>query len=219
MSAIDIEKARFNMIEQQIRPWDVLDQRVLNVIATTPREHFVPPRYRNLAFADVAIPLGHNQVMMRPNVEGRMLQALGLQASDSILEMGTGSGYITACLAKLGGEVVSMDIFPEFIANARQQLEILAISNTRLYTADCCSSLGDQRFDAIAITGSLPLLPDDWRRNLNVGGRLFVIVGELPVMEAVLITRSGEREWLQESLFDSELPPLIGANKPVVFEF
>ena len=219
MSEIDFEKARFNMIEQQIRPWEVLDQRVLDVIASTPREDFVPPPYRNLAFADVCIPLGEGQVMMRPNVEGRLLQALALQPSDSILEVGTGSGYLTACLAKLGASVVSVDIFPAFIQAARQKLKTHGIHNAVLYSGDAACGWGNQRYDAIAITGSLPVLPDNWRQQLHSGGRLFVIVGEPPIMEALLITRFGEREWAEESLFDTELPPLLNASKPVVFEF
>jgi protein-L-isoaspartate(D-aspartate) O-methyltransferase len=207
------------MIEQQIRPWEVLDERVLEVLASTPREDFVPPRYRNLAFADVCIPLGHGQVMMRPNVEGRLLQALAIQPSDCILEVGTGSGYLSACLAKLGARVISVDIFPEFIREAQQKLKRQQINNVLLHSGDAVHGWGKQRYDVIAITGSLPVLPDQWGQQLNVGGRLFVIVGEPPIMEALLITRLSEGEWTQESLFDTEIPALLNASKPAVFEF
>jgi protein-L-isoaspartate(D-aspartate) O-methyltransferase len=219
MNAVDFDQARINMIEQQIRPWEVLDERVLEVLASTPREDFVPPRYRNLAFADVCIPLGHGQVMMRPNVEGRLLQALAIQPSDCILEVGTGSGYLSACLAKLGARVISVDIFPEFIREAQQKLKRQQINNVLLHSGDAVHGWGKQRYDVIAITGSLPVLPDQWGQQLNVGGRLFVIVGEPPIMEALLITRLSEGEWTQESLFDTEIPALLNASKPAVFEF
>lgn len=219
MNDIDFEQARFNMIEQQIRTWEVLDQRVLDVIASTPREDFVPPRYRTLAFTDVAIPIGHGQVMMHPNVEGRLLQALAIQPSDSILEVGTGSGYLTACLARLGASVLSVDIIPEFTETAQRKLKAHSVNNVTLRSGDAARGWGNHNHDAIAITGSLPVLPASWRQQLSVGGRLFVIVGEHPIMEALLITRVGEREWTEESLFDTELASLLNASKPVAFEF
>ena len=219
ISQINIEQARFNMIEQQIRPWEVLDQRVLDVMTRTPREDFAPSRYRNLAFADVAIPLGHGQVMMRPNVEGRLLQALNPQSADTILEVGTGSGYLTACLAGLGGRVVSVDIFPEFTAAAEHKLNAHGIDNVTLYSGDAAQGWGDYRYDVIALTGSLPVLPERWRQQLVIGGRLFVIIGQDPIMEALLITRLGEQEWTEESLFETQLPPLLNVEKPGRFEF
>ena len=219
MAEMNIEQARFNMIEQQIRPWEVLDQRVLDVLAKTPREDFVPDRYRNLAFADAAIPLGRGQVMMKPNLEGRLLQALAPRPSDGILEIGTGSGYLTACLARLGASVVSVDICPEFIAEAEARLKFQNIHNVVLHSGDAAQGWGHLRYDAIALTGSLPTLPDQWRQQLNIGGRLFVIVGEEPVMEALLVTRVGAQEWIQESLFDTMLPPLLNISKVERFEF
>lgn len=219
ISQINIEQARFNMIEQQIRPWEVLDQRVLDVMTRTPREDFAPSRYRNLAFADVAIPLGHGQVMMRPNVEGRLLQALNPQPADTILEVGTGSGYLTACLAGLGGRVVSVDIVPEFTAAAEDQLNAHGVDNVTLYSGDAAQGWGDYRYDVIALTGSLPVLPERWRQQLVIGGRLFVIIGQDPIMEALLITRLGEQEWTEESLFETQLPPLLNVEKPSRFEF
>lgn len=219
MSEINVDQARFNMVEQQIRPWEVLDQQVLDVIGKIPREQFVPQRYRNLAFADVRIPLGHGQVMMNPNVEGRLLQALAITAADNILEIGTGSGYLSACLTQLGNRVISVDIFADFTQAASQTLHKLGIKNINLHTGDAAQGWKEQRHDVIAVTGSLPSLPKRWRRSLNVGGRLFAIVGESPIMEALLITRMSEDEWTQESLFDTELPSLLSVSKPSTFVF
>ena len=219
MSEINYEQARFNMIEQQIRPWDVLDQRVLEIIALTPREAFVPARYRNLAFADVRIPLGHGQTMMNPNVEGRLLQALALTPTDAILEVGSGSGYLSACLAKLGASVLSVDIFADFSDAAGTILKRQGIRNVNLQTGNAARDWGNRLFDAIVITGSMPFLPETWKQRLALNGRLFAILGEEPIMEAMLVTRIGEQQWLSESLFDTELPPLIDFDKPKVFEF
>lgn len=219
MSEIDFEQARFNMIEQQVRPWEVLDQRVLDVLAEVPREDFVPVRYRRLAFSDVSIPLGRDQIMMTPKVEGRLLQAIAVSPSDRVLEIGTGSGYLTACLARLAAEVHSVDIFSEFIEAARQKLKTHGIQNTRLHTGDAAHRWGDRSYDVIALTGSLRMRPETWPRQLKLGGRLFVVVGQSPIMEALLITRVNAREWTEESLFDTDLPPLLNAEKPSAFEF
>ncbi len=219
MSEINLDQARFNMIEQQIRPWEVLDQQVLDVIGQIPREQFVPQRYHKLAFADVRIPLGHGQVMMNPNVEGRLLQALSITETDNILEIGTGSGYLCACLAQLGNRVISVDMFADFTQTASQTLHQLGIKNISLHTGDAAKGWSEQRHDVIAITGSLPSLSKRWRQSLTIGGRLFAIVGENPIMEALLITRISEDEWTQESLFDTELPALLNANKPSAFVF
>lgn len=218
---INLEKARQNMIEQQIRTWDVLDQRVLDVLAMTPRENFVPQKYRNLAFADVEIPLGYNQVMMSPKVEGRLLQALSLQTKDRVLEVGTGSSYLTACLLKLSASVLSVDIVPSFTSAAQPKLKIhCPASNITLRTGNAAHGWGNQCYDVIVITGSMQHLQDHWRQQLLVGGRLFAIIGQSPVMEALLITRLGVHEWTQESLFDTDIPPLIEETHPQpVFEF
>ena len=218
MTQIDIEQARFNMIEQQVRPWDVLDQRVLDVMSATPREDFVPERYRSLAFADTNIPLGHDQVMMAPKTEGRLLQVLDVQAGDSVLEIGTGSGYLTACLSRLGNHVTSVEIFPEFREAAAAKLAAHGFRNVTLRDADAANGIGsDTRYDVIAVTGSLPLLHRQFHDNLSVGGRLFVIAGMPPVMEALLITRIDERNWSRESLFETSLPPLLHAEQPQQF--
>lgn len=209
MTDLDITKARYNMIEQQIRPWEVLDQRVLDVMEQTPREDFVPEANCNLAFADINIPLSYGEVMMEPRVEARMLQALNIQSTDSILEVGTGSGYITALLARLGKYVVSVDIHADNTKSAKQKLEEHGISNITLETED--ASAGWNRhapYDVIAITGSMPTLPEAFQFSLNHGGRLFCVIGESPVMTATLITRVGEYEWTHEALFETELPPL-----------
>lgn len=218
MTQIDIEQARFNMIEQQVRPWDVLDQRVLDVMSATPREDFVPERYRSLAFADINIPLGHDQVMMAPKTEGRLLQVLDVQAGDSVLEIGTGSGYLTACLSRLGNHVTSVEIFPEFREAAAAKLAAHGFRNVTLRDADAANGIdSDTRYDVIAVTGSLPLLHRQFHDNLSVGGRLFVIAGMPPVMEALLITRIDERNWSRESLFETSLPPLLHAAQPQQF--
>ncbi|MDH5191177.1 MAG: protein-L-isoaspartate O-methyltransferase [Gammaproteobacteria bacterium] len=209
MSHLDVSKARINMIEQQIRPWEVLDQRVLDVMEQIPREEFVPEGWRNLAFADINIPLNHDEVMMEPRIEARMLQALNIRSSDSILEVGTGSGYITALLTKLGKHVVSVDIHADNSQNTAQKLENLGIHNVTLETGDA-SAGWDQHapYDVIAITGSIPSLPEAFQFALNRGGRLFCVIGESPVMTATLITRIGEYEWTHEALFETELQPL-----------
>jgi protein-L-isoaspartate(D-aspartate) O-methyltransferase len=218
MTQIDIERARFNMIEQQVRPWDVLDQRVLDVMSTTPREEFVPEKYHSLAFADINIPLGHEQVMMAPKTEGRLLQVLAIGKTDSVLEIGTGSGYLTACLARLGNHVTSFEIFPEVREAAAARLAAHGYRNLTLRQGDAADGIGsDTRYDVIAVTGSLPLLQRQFHDNLAVGGRLFVITGTPPVMEALLITRIDERNWSRESLFETSLPPLLHAAQPARF--
>ncbi|MDG4548921.1 MAG: protein-L-isoaspartate O-methyltransferase [Candidatus Contendobacter sp.] len=219
MTAFNFELARRNMIEQQIRPWEVLDQRVLDTLARVPREDFVPQRYRKLAFSDVAIPLGHGEVMMKPNVEGRLLQALAAQPTDHALEVGTGSGYLTACLARLAASVVSVDIVPEFTDAACQKLKTHGLGNVALHAGDASRGWGERRYDVVAVTGSVAEIAEVWRQSLSLGGRLFIVVGQPPVMEALLITRVGEREWIRESLFDTELPPLRNAAPVKTFEF
>ncbi len=219
MTAFNFELARHNMIEQQIRPWEVLDQQVLDVIASVPREDFVPERYRNLAFSDIAIPLGHGEFMLKPTVEGRILQALAVRPTDHVLEVGTGSGYLTACLARLAASVVSVDIVPDFTEAARQKLKTLGVHNVTLHTGDASRGWGEHRYHAIAVTGSVATVADAWRQSLSLGGRLFIVAGQPPVMEALLITRLGEQEWIQESLFDTDLPPLRNAAPVKSFEF
>jgi protein-L-isoaspartate(D-aspartate) O-methyltransferase len=220
MLQFNLQAAREQMIEQQIRAWEVFDQRVLDLLDEMPRERFVPERYRNLAFADTAIPLGHGQVMMAPKIEGRMLQALNPGPQDSVLEVGTGSGFMAACLARLGERVLSVEILAEFTKSAKARLAELGFANVEVETRDA-SRLDwlSERFDVIAVTGSLPMLDNTFQERLNIGGRLFVIVGEPPVMEALLLTRVDENQWTRESLFETALTPLINAARPNKFKF
>lgn len=217
---MDIELAREKMIEQQVRAWEVLNPRVLDVLAATPRERFVPEAYRELAFADTEIPLGHGESMMTPKIEGRLLQALDLQPDDRVLEVGTGSGYLAACLARLSGEVLSVDIYPEFTRGAQTVLHNLGIRNVQTETRDA-SRLDwvKQGFDAIAVSGSMPVLEPSFLHALNPGGRLFVVVGRKPAMEALLITRAGEGDWTRDSLFETVVKPLVNAYDPHDFVF
>ena len=218
-AAFDFETARFNMIEQQVRPWDVLDQRVLDAMAAVPREDFVPERYRSsLAFADISIPLPHGQVMLQPRVQGRLLQALDIRPGDRILEIGTGTGYLTACLARLGGEVLSVDIHGDFLPPAQERLQALGIRNVELREADAAAGWPEEEaFDVIAVTGSLPRLHDGFHRTLRQGGRLFLVAGRPPVMEAMLFTRTAPEQWAREDLFETSIPPLENAPADATF--
>jgi len=220
MSTMNLAQARHNMIEQQIRPWDVLDQRVLELIDALPRDKFVPTDYLKLAYADVNIPLNHGQVMMAPKIEARMLQALNIKPTDSILEVGTGSGYVTALLAHSGKHVYSVDVYPDFVESAGRKLAELDISNVTLESGDAVNGWDHHApYDVIAITGSLPVLPDSFLQSLKIGGRLFVVTGQAPVMEAYLITRTAEQGWVKQALFETVLPPLVNAPQPQRFIF
>ena len=215
MSDLNLQQARHNMVLQQIRPWDVLDQRVLDLLETIPREDFVPEIYRKLAYADINIPLGHAELMMPPRVEARMLQALNIQPQETVLEIGTGSGFVTALLAKLARHIYSVDIHPEFTAAATQKLSAHGFMNVTLDTGDAASGWSKcGQVDVIAITGSLPILPDVFEKALKPGGRLFAIVGDSPAMEAILITRLSENEFRRETLFETDLPALRNAPQP-----
>jgi len=220
ISTMNMAQARHNMIEQQIRPWDVLDQRVLELIDGLPRDKFVPTAYLKLAYADINIPLNHGQVMMPPKVEARMLQALDIKPSDTILEVGTGSGYVTALLARSGKHVYSVDVYPDFVESAGRKLAELDISNVTLESGDAVNGWDHHApYDVIAITASLPVLPDSFLQSLKIGGRLFVVTGQAPVMEAYLITRTAEQGWVKQALFETVLPPLVNAPQPQRFIF
>lgn len=208
---IDFQQARFAMVEQQVRPWDVLDPRVLETLMTVRREDFVPTRHRKLAFADLPLPLEHGEVMMKPVVEGRLLQALALAPSDEVLEVGTGSGFITACLANLAREVTSIDRHADFVERTRARLVADGVTNVRLETADVFAWEPGRLFDAICITGAVATNPERFAGWLRPGGRLFVIHGQSPVQEAILITRDGDG-FLRESLFETDVPYLHGAE-------
>ncbi len=216
---MNLDSARVQMIKQQLRTWEVLDSRVLACLGDIPREVFVPDAYADLAFADAWIPLGHDQLMMTPKIEGRMLQALALDPEDTVLEIGTGSGFVTACLAYLAGTVSSIDIYPDFTEKSRAKLEQLGITNITIQSGDAMQLDADARYDAIAVTGSLPVLDTRFERALRIGGRLFVICGLSPVMDAMLVTRTGDDQWRRQSLFETDLPELVNSKMPPQFEF
>ena len=217
---MNFEQARFNMVEQQVRPCEVVDECVLELLESIPREDFTPPRYRKMAFADLAIPLDHGQCMMRPVLEGRLLQALELQADETVLEIGSGSGFMTACLAKLSKSVVSVDIFADFIGSAAHRLKEKNIGNADFVHADVISGWQpEQAHDVLVVTGSVPDVPEQFRGWVNPGGRMFVVCGEAPAMEARLLTRLNATEWREESLFETKLPRLINAEKAPLFNF
>lgn len=216
---IDYAQARENMVEQQIRPWDVLDNRVLDTLATLPREAFVPAAYRALAYADLELPLRHGQRMMKPVVEGRALQALEVQPGEDVLEIGTGSGFLTACLAAMGREVVSLELYPDLAAQARANLDSTGLgSNVRIETADAMTWTAGRQFDAVCVTGAVDSLPPAFLQWLRPGGRMFVVCGRSPAMEAMLVHNqtSGPR---LESLFETDLAYLIGAEPVAKFVF
>lgn len=208
---MNVEHARHAMIEQQVRPWDIVDLQVLAAMSAVPRENFVPAAYRNLAFADTALPIGHGETMFKPVLEGRMLQALKLQANDEVLEVGTGSGYITACLASLCRSLVTVDLHADFIAGAKERLAALDLNNVRFEQADALAFNPGQQFDAIAVTGAVTDVPPSFLNWLRPGGRLFIIRGQSPVQEAVCLTRITQG-FDTESLFETDIPYLVGAQ-------
>lgn len=216
---MQLEYAREQMIEHQVRAWDVLDQRVLDVLRRVPRERFVPPEHRYLAFADIAVPLPHSQHMLRPNVVGRLLQALELTGAERTLEIGAGTGYVTACLAAVSAQVVSLEIFPDLADAARANLRAAGVRNAEVVTADAMQAASGERYDVIALTASLPVYDERFERQLEIGGRLFVVVGEEPIMEARLVRRMSEDGWVSESLFETVIDPLINARRPPEFTF
>ena len=218
---MDFEKARFNMVEQQVRPWDVLNPRVLDVISEVPRENFAPEQYKNLAYVDTRIPIGSYEdtpcTMANPVIDGRILQELDIQDEDLILEIGTGSGYLTACLAKLGRHVDSVDINEDFTAMAEKNLATLGINNVNLATGDASITWEQKRnYDVIAITAAMTGIPKSYKEMLKEGGRLFVVTGDAPAMTAKLVTRTGPKTWTVEDLFETSIDRMI---QPVTEKF
>jgi protein-L-isoaspartate(D-aspartate) O-methyltransferase len=215
---MNFDQARRNMVEQQVRSWEVLDQRVLDILGTVHREDFVLAKHRRLAYADLMLPLGNGEQMMKPVVEGRMLQALALEADDEVLEIGTGSGYITACIAALAATVLSVDIDQKMTEKVGRKLKGMSLENVTLETGDALGEWSPERaFDAVVVTGSAPAIPDRFLTWVKPGGRLFQIRGQSPVMEAVLMTRLETDNWATQSLFETDLPRLSGAEEPEVF--
>jgi protein-L-isoaspartate(D-aspartate) O-methyltransferase len=217
---MDIERARTNMIESQIRTWEVLDQRVLDTLSAVRREEFVPERYRPLAFVDMEIPLGHGEVMLAPKLEARMLQELTLKESDRVLEVGTGSGYMTALLASLAGHVYSVELLSDFSATAAGKLAAHGIANATLEVGDAAQGWSRHApYDAILLTGSVPVLSPRFRAQLRSGGRLLAVVGDPPVMTARLTTCVTDGAWNETGLFETCIAPLRNVPQPERFVF
>ena len=215
-----LEQARFNMVEQQIRPWQVLDPAVLHTLQHIARELFVPAAYQALAYTDTEIPLGHGQAMVAPRIDARLMHDVTLKPTDKVLEIGTGSGYLTALLADRSHHVVSLEINPELHARARANLQGAGISNVDLRMADGSAGASDAGpFDAIVLGGSVYEVPQALLDQLKVGGRLIAIVGEEPVMQATLYTRTSASAWDHKALWDTTAPRLLGFKQPSRFTF
>jgi protein-L-isoaspartate(D-aspartate) O-methyltransferase len=216
----ELEQAHSNMVHQQVRPSDVLDERVLAAMSSVPRSLFVDPELASLAYADTALPIGEGQTMLSPVLEGRLLQALQIQSDETVLEIGTGSGYFTALLAKLAKQVISVDYFATLSEQAQARLTALAIDNVSLHVGNAAKSwpLAD-RIDAIVITAAFVSVPEEYLHSLKVGGRLLAVVGKAPAMTVQLIERVGEWNWHTSALFETVIPPVIHAEPKALFEF
>lgn len=218
--SLQVKQSRFNMIEQQIRPWEVLDSAVLDLLAKLPRENFVPKQYMGLAFADLEIPLGDGQLMLSPKMEGRILQSLEIKKTDKVLEIGTGSGYLTALLALQAKHVDSIELNTKISKQAAKNIAAQGIENVNLVVADGVNGLPTNApYDVIVFTASTPVLNLQVERQLNIGGRLFVVVGEAPAMEATLITRISAEDFKTDILFETCLPAINNAPHVEKFEF
>lgn len=215
---LDYTKARAAMVEQQVRPWDVLDPHVLRALSELPREDFVPAAHRALAYVDIAIPLGHGEAMMKPVVEGRALQALALTDLDEVLEIGTGSGFMAACLGRLAREVVSIERHADLADAALTRLLAHGIGNARVEHADAFAWDTERRFDAICVTGAVDTVPSRFLQWLRPGGRMFIVHGRAPAMQAALV-RAEVNGMRSESLFETDLTYLAGAAPVPAFEF
>lgn len=214
-----MEQARFNMIEQQIRPCDVLETRILELLKQVRREHFVPQAQRALAFVDMEIPLGHGAAMWAPKLEARVVQELHLSRADKVLEVGTGSGYLTALMATLAGHVTSVEIVPELNAMAKQHLQAYHRDNITLEVGDAAQGWGSNQYDVIVLTGSTPILPAVFQNSLKVGGRMFAIVGDAPVMQARLIKCVSAGVFETVTIMETSVPALQNAEQPKRFVF
>ncbi len=215
----NVELARFNMVEQQIRPWDVLDTNVLDLIKKVKREHFVPVDKQALAFMDVEIPLGHGAAMWQPKLEARAVQALGLKLTDRVLEVGTGSGYLTALMSRMAEHVTSVELVQELSTRAARNLAAHHYDNVTLEVGDAAKGWGNEKYDAIVLTGSVPLAPESFYEMLKVGGRLFAIVGDAPAMHAKLVSCVAPGVFETTTLFETSVAPLLNAPQPQRFQF
>ena len=211
--------ARQKMVDQQVRAWDVFDPDVLDVLSKIPREHFVPFGYEALAFADTSIPIGHGQSMLTPTLEGRILQALDLDGTEHVLEIGAGNGFLTACLSRLALHVTSLEIFDDLRKRAGENLADVGIDNVELLSMDATLELPHKKFDAIAVSGSIRSFDPRLVAALTLGGRLFVVVGDAPTMDARVVRKTGDNDWESESLFETELTSLVNAPLPTAFSF
>ena len=217
---MNLEQARANMVEQQIRTWEVLDQDVLDLLYLVPREAFVPPQHRALAFSDLEIPIGEGERMWAPKMEARVVQELGLRKSDRVLEVGTGSGHLTALLAHRASHVFSVEIRPALAAFGRSNLERQGVENVTLEIGDAARGwAGHAPYDAIVLTGSTPALPHAFLEQLSPGGRLFAVVGEAPAMSARLVSCSAPLVCQSVDLFETVIRPLVNAEQPSRFRF
>ncbi len=217
---MDFELARFNMVEQQIRPWEVLDPKVLDLLLTVKREDYVPQVYRSLAFVDMEIPLGHGEVMWAPKIEARALQALQVNSHERVLEVGTGSGYFTALLASQAGVVVTVEVHADLKAEAEKKFQAHGLTNIQTRLGDAARDWADDgAFDVIVLTGSSPLLPEAYLKRLNPGGRMFVLVGEGVIMSARLVTCASAGTFRYDSLFETKAKALVNALEPERFAF
>lgn len=217
-TTMDYAKARETMVEQQVRPWDVLDVRVLETLSTVPRDAFVASAHRDLAYADIELPIGHGETMMKPVLEGRALQALELDAGDEVLEIGSGSGFLSACLGRLARDVVSLERHADLADNARARLRALGIANVRIDTADVFGWHNERPFDAICVTGAVATIDPRFLQWLRPGGRLFIVHGRAPAMNAALLRRDTEGS-RGTSLFETDLAYLVGAAPVPAFNF
>ena len=216
---MQVAEVREQMIEQQVRAWDVLDERVLDVLRRVPRELFVPGPLRYRAYADGEVPLPRGQHMLRPSVVGKLLQALLPQGGEQVLEIGTGSGFISACLRSMASHVRSLEIFPDLADGARRNLAALGMRDLEVVDADALQGDEGRRYDVIAVTASLPIYDERFEQMLTVGGRLFVVVGQPPVMEARLVRRTADSAFATQGLFETVIDPLVNAPQPPRFTF
>jgi protein-L-isoaspartate(D-aspartate) O-methyltransferase len=217
---MNIEQARFNMIEQQIRPWNVLDQDVLDMLHVVKREQFVPQAYQNLAFADVEIPLPGGESMLAPKIEARIMQEILLKKHENVLLVGTGSGYLAALLAHKGRQVTAVDISPELKELTETNLAKAGVSNVTVELGNAAQGWAKSApYDVIVVSGSLPVLPEAFLKEIKIGGRMLAIVGEAPVMSCNIITRVGDAAYDTVKVFETNVKPLAGAPVPSHFEF
>jgi protein-L-isoaspartate(D-aspartate) O-methyltransferase len=215
---MNLDQARFFMVEQQIRPWDVLDPQVLDLLESLPRHEFVAESQQKLAYSDLELPIGEGQKMLEPKIEAKIMQAIDVAESDNVLEIGTGSGYMTALLASLAHSVTTIEIFESLQSNAK--LRLSKFDNIKFHVGDASQIWNDLKdYDVIVFTGSVGELPTNYKTKLKLGGRLFAFIGQSPAMEAKLITRLSENEWIDESLFESDVTPLVNCKNKSTFIF